>query len=79
MLPHLRKPGSQGPGNDREYRRRIYCDVSGRVVAEHWAVHGSGHAWSDGSARSSYTDAKGPDATEEMLRFLFSYTLHTVR
>lgn len=65
--------------NGREYTRRIYRDVSGRVVAEHWAVHGSGHAWSGGSARGSYTDAKGPNATEEMLRFFFSCTLHTVR
>jgi poly(hydroxyalkanoate) depolymerase family esterase len=65
--------------NGREYTRRTYRDAGGRVVAEHWAVHGSGHAWSGGSARGSYTDAKGPNATEEMLRFFFSYTLHTVR
>jgi poly(hydroxyalkanoate) depolymerase family esterase len=65
--------------NGRQYTRRTYRDVSGRAVAEHWAVHGSGHAWSGGSGRGSYTDAKGPDATEEMLRFFFSHTLHTVR
>ncbi|MEP7297550.1 MAG: PHB depolymerase family esterase [Burkholderiales bacterium] len=65
--------------NGREYTRRIYRDKGGRVVAEHWALHGSGHAWSGGSARGSYTDAKGPDATEEMLRFFFSHTLHAAR
>jgi poly(hydroxyalkanoate) depolymerase family esterase len=61
--------------NGRDYTRRVYTDAGDRVVAEHWAVHGAGHAWSGGSARGSYTDATGPDATEEMLRFFFANTL----
>jgi len=62
-------------GNGRDYTRRVYSEAGGRVVAEHWVVHGAGHAWSGGSARGSYTDAQGPDASAEMLRFFFANTL----
>ena len=58
--------------NGREYTRSVYRDENLRVVAEHWVVHGAAHAWSGGSAVGSYTDARGPDATEEMLRFFFA-------
>jgi poly(hydroxyalkanoate) depolymerase family esterase len=58
--------------NGREYTRSIYRDENLRVVAEHWVVHGAAHAWSGGSALGSYTDARGPDATEELLRFFFA-------
>lgn len=61
--------------NGRAYTRRVHRDAGARVTAEHWTVHGAGHAWSGGSARGSYTDAQGPDATEEMLRFFFSCEL----
>ena len=61
--------------NGREYSQHRYQHADGRVVAEHWVVHGAGHAWSGGNAQGSYTDAQGPDATEEMLRFFLENPL----
>lgn len=74
---------AQAPGKDRElavqeetgeacgrsFTRHTHRADSGDVVAEHWTIHGSGHAWSGGNLHGSYTDARGPDASREMLRF----------
>lgn len=57
----------------RRYTRSIHLDDQGRAIAEHWLLHGAGHAWSGGNSRGSYTDAKGPDATLEMLRFFLDH------
>jgi poly(hydroxyalkanoate) depolymerase family esterase len=55
------------------YTQTAYLNEFRQPVAEHWVVHGSGHAWSGGRRAGSYTDHKGPDATREMLRFLLAH------
>jgi len=65
--------------NGRSFTRTVYQDGQGRASAEHWLVHGAGHAWSGGSSKGSYTDCSGPDATAEMLRFFFEHAAHRSR
>lgn len=57
----------------RAYTQTIFSQPDETPVAEYWTIHGAGHAWSGGSSKGSYTDSKGPDAAEEMLRF---FTAH---
>jgi poly(hydroxyalkanoate) depolymerase family esterase len=44
-------------------------DARDRSIGELWLLEGIGHAWSGGSARGSFTDAAGPDASAEFVRF----------
>ena len=54
----------------KSYTRTLHSRAhAAPAQAEHWVVHGGGHAWSGGSAQGSYTDPSGPDATREMWRF----------
>jgi poly(hydroxyalkanoate) depolymerase family esterase len=58
----------KAPGG-RKYTRHVYRGENASVIAEHWVVHGAGHAWSGGSAAGTYTDCAGPDASRAMLQF----------
>jgi poly(hydroxyalkanoate) depolymerase family esterase len=69
---------SKGPGDTLELRissggrtvdRRIFAATAEAVSVEEWIIHGSGHAWCGGNPRGSYTDANGPNASAEMVRF----------
>ncbi len=63
----------------RRYTRSTHVGAHGDAVAEHWLLHGAGHAWSGGHAAGSYTDAAGPDASREMLRFFFMHGLPSTK
>jgi poly(hydroxyalkanoate) depolymerase family esterase len=58
-----------GQAGGRTYTRTFYG--GGKFRIEHWLVHGAGHAWCGGNPQADYADAKGPNATREMLRFFF--------
>ncbi len=53
--------------------RSLHRVADGRVLGEHWLLHGAPHAWSGGNAKGSYTYPAGPDASAEMLRFFMEH------
>jgi len=56
----------------RRFSRTVHADPQGQARIERWTLHGAGHAWSGGDARGTYTDAAGPDASAEMVRFFLA-------
>ena len=53
----------------RAVDRRTFTEAGIGSSVEEWIIHGSGHAWSGGNPIASYTDAGGPNASKEMVRF----------
>jgi poly(hydroxyalkanoate) depolymerase family esterase len=49
--------------------RRTWLDARGRIVQELIDVEGLGHAWSGGAAGGSYTDPRGPSASDAIHDF----------
>jgi poly(hydroxyalkanoate) depolymerase family esterase len=63
------EPGEAG---GRSYTRTVLADGANPPLVEQWTLHGSGHAWSGGDSRGSFTEGGGPDASAEMVRFFLS-------
>ena len=54
------------------YTRTVQRDAADGEILEQWSCT-AGHAWSGGSVSGSYTDARGPDASREMVRFFLAH------
>jgi poly(3-hydroxybutyrate) depolymerase len=67
MTTHGETPGGMA------YTRTVQLDAADGEILEQWVLHGAGHAWSGSSASGSYTDARGPDASREMIRFFLAH------
>ncbi|SAK98906.1 PHB depolymerase family esterase [Caballeronia temeraria] len=59
------------------YTRHVFDNGDDEPVVEQWSVHGLGHAWSGGRPQGSHTDARGPDASAEIIRFFGRFALDT--
>lgn len=64
------------PGGRTVHQTR-FLRADGSSLAEFWQVEGAGHAWAGGHPAGSYTDARGPDASREMLRFFLQHNAPT--
>ena len=64
----VRETTEQTTGGQRA-TRTVYRAASGRTVVEVWRVAGLGHAWFGGNPGGTFTDARGPDASAELVRF----------
>lgn len=61
----VREDGAGG----RPFTRRRWMDARGRLVQEQIEVAGLGHAWSGGAPGGSYTDPRGPSASDAIYDF----------
>ena len=49
-----------------------YSDSAKQVICEYWHLHSAGHRWSGGDSAGTHTDAEGPNASAEMVRFFLN-------
>jgi poly(hydroxyalkanoate) depolymerase family esterase len=61
--------------NGFPYKVSRWNDEVGNLVQEYWQVDGMDHAWSGGSAMGSYSDPRGPSATEAMYEFFSAHPI----
>lgn len=71
----MRIDSVRGASGGYEYLVRRVRNAEGSVIIEEWLIQGLGHAWSGGSPNVQWMDQRGPDATEEMLRFFLQQRL----
>ena len=58
------------------YTTETWNDNKGTEIEEYWKINSMGHAWSGGSSSGSYTDSKGPSATNAMYNFFMNHPMN---
>ena len=61
------------------YTQARWVDAQGTTVHELLAIDGLGHAWSGGTPGASYTEPRGPSATEAICAFFSRPTVRSSR
>jgi poly(hydroxyalkanoate) depolymerase family esterase len=74
MLGSLQATTDPSAGQ-RGFTRSVGYGPGGVTNRELWIVHGAGHKWAGGSEAEKHTDANGPNASREMLRFFLQHQL----
>jgi poly(hydroxyalkanoate) depolymerase family esterase len=69
MPAGVTEAADRGTTGGRSWRRMRRRGAGGVPNVEIWLIEGAGHAWSGGHPSGSFTDASGPSASTEMLRF----------
>jgi poly(hydroxyalkanoate) depolymerase family esterase len=64
---------TEASNGQHSFTRSIEYNSNGKSRRELWIVHGAGHAWAGGHVDERHTDAQGPDASREMLRFFLQH------
>ena len=57
------------------YTVSTWEDYAGKEVQQYWKIDGLAHAWSGGNPTVSYTDPRGPNASEVMYQFFMKHTM----
>jgi poly(hydroxyalkanoate) depolymerase family esterase len=71
---HLSSMRTDAPPHDgRESSIVRWTDPAGKAYVEIWTIQSAPHAWAGGDLAGSFTDPKGPSASEAMFRF---FALH---
>lgn len=64
-----------GVANGYHWTRSSLADARGRVMIEQLTVQELGHAWSGGSRQGTFTDERGPDAMDAVVRFFLAHPM----